>query len=409
MLLSPLLEYAMLFLGLLVGSSWLIVEAWNINPGVIAFIGSGEIHKGEKAFCTSISKTEFNLFESYSEVTEYETLKDLNDRIIKISEEDDSVVGIRWNNSVLVKKNKNFYGVIKDELSPNAIKLIKSSESFNFFLAGKCDDDKLIPLIKELRGCDLCVVDGSAISVALYRVAEQFTGGFTMPTPVIWDPVLFEDDERAVHIWHEFYEERPTVLLIKEPVGDFWPNAIANVKTESKIKFQGPHVDSWDNPVFPVMLFADEQTAAYIEQFVSTVDQMARYEVHIHPLIEDNDENVAFHLMKLVKKVILHQQRRLLEINDEDQQLDLRIECGETMPENVFSALLISADGKTPFTIRKTDADVSRFVCQRRQAISVVEFANPESHHPRYMGQSDQCKDNKRRRVSFHKDRVLYL
>eukprot|EP00922_Rhytidocystis_sp_ex-Travisia-forbesii_P041107 GHVS01061352.1.p1 GENE.GHVS01061352.1~~GHVS01061352.1.p1 ORF type:complete len:529 (+),score=45.77 GHVS01061352.1:237-1823(+) len=356
MLLSPLLQYRMLLLGLLVGSSWLIVVApdtgslWPVNQ----FLGSGVLYARAKPGCKERFKTEFNLLESYSDVDEYETLRDFNDKIIRISE-DGPVVGIRWGTSVLVKNGKAFYGVIKDELSSNAVKLIKSSESFDFTLEGKCDMKYLAQLIKDLHGCDFCMNPASPLYRAVEDFVAQRTVGFDMPSTVMWDTVLFKDKERAVHLQGRRQMLMPTVLLRQRPPDVAWKNYFR--EAGETIDLKDGYAGQGQDVEWPVMLLYDEISVAFIKKFGSRPTEVARYDLILFDKLDERySKEGLMNLMGSMANLIQQEHSKWIKGSTIDDEL--RIEMDDDADEllkKCFHALLLGYQ-KGDVRIRETDA-----------------------------------------------------
>eukprot|EP00922_Rhytidocystis_sp_ex-Travisia-forbesii_P041119 GHVS01061370.1.p1 GENE.GHVS01061370.1~~GHVS01061370.1.p1 ORF type:complete len:617 (+),score=57.24 GHVS01061370.1:201-2051(+) len=356
MLLSPLLQYRMLLLGLLVGSSWLIVVAADLLP-VHHFLGSGVLYAGsQKVLCKEIFKTQFNLLESYSDVDEYETLRDFPHRIIRISE-DGPVVGIRWGTSVLVKNGKAFYGVIKDELSPNAVKLIKSSESFDFTLEGKCDMKYLAQLIKDLHGCDVCISNSP-----LFRAVDEFLNkrmvGLDMASPVLWDAVLFEDKERAVHLQGRAQMLMPTVLLRQRPPDVAWKNYFR--EAGETIDLKDGYAGQWRDVEWPVMLLYDDMSVAFIKKFGSRPTEVARYDLILFDKLDQRyfTEEGFEHLkgfMGFMANLIQQEHSKWIKGTTDELRIEMDDDTDAYLKLFFYALLLGYQKGRV--RIRETDAD----------------------------------------------------
>eukprot|EP00922_Rhytidocystis_sp_ex-Travisia-forbesii_P039974 GHVS01059460.1.p1 GENE.GHVS01059460.1~~GHVS01059460.1.p1 ORF type:complete len:1003 (+),score=65.57 GHVS01059460.1:3-3011(+) len=167
---------------------------------LLMHMGPGRLSQGSEADCNNSHETSFKLFKSYDDWSDCESLKNLeNDEVSSFRH---SSSGIKWGNSVLVKDKDGFRAVINDDVSTNALKLIRSSPPLKFTLTGHYDRTAVDRVMNALFGWDICLVNNKNCPI-MRALAKDVANKDSWSSFLIkerWDWVLIEDDKRVVEV-----------------------------------------------------------------------------------------------------------------------------------------------------------------------------------------------------------------
>eukprot|EP00922_Rhytidocystis_sp_ex-Travisia-forbesii_P041124 GHVS01061377.1.p1 GENE.GHVS01061377.1~~GHVS01061377.1.p1 ORF type:complete len:594 (+),score=56.45 GHVS01061377.1:113-1894(+) len=356
---SSFLRYYMMLLGQLVAISLLMVPAASAIMRSKAFLGAGHLVEMTLEDCKKDYKLDFMLL---SEMIEYEILEGHDDKLIYL---EDSAVGVRWGSSVLKKdKEGHFSGVIKDQLSTNAMKLINSSESFSFTLQGDHDERSLVLILQALRGCDVCVPSNSKLCHAASLCMPKIVPGFGMVTDRLWNSILFETNGRRVEEF--FMLGLGRVLLKFADQADVNKAASMNAST-IQITTPVPYLledepeggDHW-----PIMIM-DEQggfvrVLAVVNRLGFEPSEMLLFEVSLTSSVEGQDLGSLKTIVTYVMEQIRHRAARFMKAN-RSMSFAIAIEDDTPFLVNAASALLVSSNQGETLYIPK---DLSEKVCK---------------------------------------------